>query len=49
LLYVFDGREPEIGRDVYISDQAVVIGDVKIGDGSTSGILCPPMTHTRKA
>jgi carbonic anhydrase/acetyltransferase-like protein (isoleucine patch superfamily) len=33
LLYAFDGREPEIGRDVYISDQAVVIGDVKIGDG----------------
>jgi carbonic anhydrase/acetyltransferase-like protein (isoleucine patch superfamily) len=37
LLYAFDGREPEIGRDVYISDQAVVIGDVKIGDGCYVG------------
>jgi carbonic anhydrase/acetyltransferase-like protein (isoleucine patch superfamily) len=37
VLYVFDGREPEIGRDVYISDQAVVIGDVKIGDGCYVG------------
>lgn len=33
LLYAFDERKPEIGRDVYISDQAVVIGDVKIRDG----------------
>jgi carbonic anhydrase/acetyltransferase-like protein (isoleucine patch superfamily) len=32
LLYAFDGREPEIGEDAYVSDQAVVIGDVKIGD-----------------
>ena len=32
MLYAFDGREPEIGKDVYVSDQAVVIGDVKIGD-----------------
>jgi len=37
LLYAFDGRKPEIGRDVYISDQAVVIGDVKIGDGCYVG------------
>ena len=37
MLYAFDGREPEIGRDVYISDQAVVIGDVKIGDGCYVG------------
>jgi carbonic anhydrase/acetyltransferase-like protein (isoleucine patch superfamily) len=37
LLYAFDGRKPEIGRGVYISDQAVVIGDVKIGDGSYVG------------
>jgi carbonic anhydrase/acetyltransferase-like protein (isoleucine patch superfamily) len=37
LLYAFDGREPEIGKDVYISDQAVVIGDVKLGDGCYVG------------
>ena len=32
MIYVFDGREPEIGKGVYISDQAIVIGDVKIGN-----------------
>jgi len=32
MLYEFDGKEPQIGRDVYISDQAIVIGDVKIGN-----------------
>jgi len=37
LLYAFDGRKPELGRDVYISDQAVVIGDVKLGDGCYVG------------
>ena len=37
MLYAFDGRKPEIGKDVYISDQAVVIGDVKIGDGCYVG------------
>jgi carbonic anhydrase/acetyltransferase-like protein (isoleucine patch superfamily) len=37
LIYAFDGREPKIGRGVYISDQAVVIGDVKIGDGCYVG------------
>jgi len=37
LLYAFDGRRPEIGRDVYVSEQAVVIGDVKIGDGCYVG------------
>ena len=37
MIYAFDGRKPEIGRGVYISDQAVVIGDVKIGDGSYVG------------
>jgi carbonic anhydrase/acetyltransferase-like protein (isoleucine patch superfamily) len=37
LIYAFDGKEPKIGRDVYISDQAVVIGDVKIGDGCYVG------------
>ncbi len=32
MLYVFDGRRSEIGKDAHASDQAVVIGDVKIGD-----------------
>ena len=37
LLYAFDGRKPRIGRGVFVSDQAVLIGDVKIGDGSYVG------------
>ncbi len=37
MLYAFNGREPEIGRDTYISDQAVVIGDVKIGNSCYVG------------
>ena len=37
MLYAFDGREPEIGKDVYVSDHAIVIGDVKIGDGCYVG------------
>jgi carbonic anhydrase/acetyltransferase-like protein (isoleucine patch superfamily) len=37
LIYAFDGKEPEIGRDVYVNDQAIVIGDVKIGDGCYVG------------
>ena len=37
MLYAFDGRKPQVGREVYVSDQAVVIGDVKIGDGSYVG------------
>jgi len=32
MLYAFDGRRPEIGKDVYVSGHAIVIGDVKIGD-----------------
>jgi carbonic anhydrase/acetyltransferase-like protein (isoleucine patch superfamily) len=32
VLYAFDGRRPEIGRDVYVSDQAIVIGAVKMGN-----------------
>jgi len=31
LLYAFDGRKPQIGKGTYVSDQAIVIGDVKIG------------------
>jgi len=32
VIYAFDGRKPEIGKGAYISDQAIVIGDVKIGN-----------------
>jgi carbonic anhydrase/acetyltransferase-like protein (isoleucine patch superfamily) len=32
LLYSFRNREPQIGEDTYVSEQAVLIGDVKIGD-----------------
>jgi carbonic anhydrase/acetyltransferase-like protein (isoleucine patch superfamily) len=32
VIYAFDGRGPKIGRDVYVSDQAIVIGAVKIGN-----------------
>ena len=32
MLYAFDGKRPKIGRDVYVSARAVVIGDVKIGN-----------------
>jgi carbonic anhydrase/acetyltransferase-like protein (isoleucine patch superfamily) len=31
VLYAFDGRKPQIGKSAYISDQAIVIGDVRIG------------------
>jgi carbonic anhydrase/acetyltransferase-like protein (isoleucine patch superfamily) len=37
VLYAFDGKKPEIGRGVYVSDHAIVIGNVKIGDGSYVG------------
>lgn len=37
MIYAFDGKEPEIGKEVYLNDQAIVIGDVKIGDGCYVG------------
>ena len=37
MLYTFDGRRPEVGKNAYVSDQSVVIGDVKIGDGCYVG------------
>ena len=37
MIYAFDGRKPEIGKGVYINDHAIVIGDVKIGDGCYVG------------
>ncbi len=32
MVFRFDGREPVIGRDSYVSETATVIGDVRIGD-----------------
>jgi carbonic anhydrase/acetyltransferase-like protein (isoleucine patch superfamily) len=37
LLYAFDGKSPEIGKGTYVSEQALVIGDVKIGDNCYIG------------
>jgi len=37
LLYSFDGKQPEIGNDTYVSEQALIIGDVKIGDNCYIG------------
>jgi carbonic anhydrase/acetyltransferase-like protein (isoleucine patch superfamily) len=31
MLYTFDGKSPVVGRDSYVSETAVVIGDVRIG------------------
>ncbi len=32
MLYSFRNRAPEIGRESYVSEQALLIGDVKVGD-----------------
>ena len=37
MLYSFDGKQPEIGKDTYVSEQAIVIGDVKIEDNCYIG------------
>jgi carbonic anhydrase/acetyltransferase-like protein (isoleucine patch superfamily) len=37
VLYAFDGRKPQIAKGAYISDQAIVIGDVRIGTGCYVG------------
>lgn len=37
MLYAFDGKSPEIGKETYVSEQALVIGDVKIGDNCYIG------------
>jgi len=36
-LYQYGDRVPKIGKDVYVSDSARVIGDVEIGDGCYIG------------
>jgi carbonic anhydrase/acetyltransferase-like protein (isoleucine patch superfamily) len=37
LLYKFDGKSPEIGQEAYVSEEAIVIGDVKIGNNCYIG------------
>jgi carbonic anhydrase/acetyltransferase-like protein (isoleucine patch superfamily) len=37
MFYSFDGRQPEIGHDTYVSEHALLIGDVKIGDNCYIG------------
>ncbi|MFC1919944.1 gamma carbonic anhydrase family protein, partial [Chloroflexota bacterium] len=32
MIYSFDGREPSIGSGTYVSETAIVVGDVRIGD-----------------
>ena len=32
MLYEFDGRRPRVGKDTYVSEHALVIGDVEIGE-----------------
>ena len=37
MLYRFDGKRPEIGQGTYVSEEALVIGDVKIGNNCYVG------------
>ncbi len=37
MLYEFDGKKPVIGSETYVSETAIVIGDVKIGDNCYVG------------
>ncbi|RPH50707.1 MAG: gamma carbonic anhydrase family protein [Desulfobacteraceae bacterium] len=37
MLYRFDGREPTVGKDTYVSDLSSVIGDVVIGNNCYIG------------
>jgi len=37
MLYKFDGRQPTVGKDSYVSELATVIGDVVIGDNCYIG------------
>jgi carbonic anhydrase/acetyltransferase-like protein (isoleucine patch superfamily) len=40
MLYSFDRRKPEIGSDTYVSETAIVIGDVQIGNNCYIGHGC---------
>ncbi len=35
MLIEFEGKKPQIGKDVFIAPTAVLIGDVVVGDGSS--------------
>jgi len=35
MLYKFDGKNPTVGKDTYVSDLARVIGNVFIGNNMT--------------
>jgi len=37
MLYSFDGREPKIGNRTYVSETAILVGDVIIGDNCYIG------------
>jgi carbonic anhydrase/acetyltransferase-like protein (isoleucine patch superfamily) len=37
MLYRFDGKQPTVGKDTYVSELAEVIGDVRIGDNCYIG------------
>ena len=37
MLYAFDGRRPRIGAGTYVSEHALVIGDIAIGDNCYIG------------
>ena len=37
MLYRFDGKQPVVGKETYVSDLATVIGDVVIGDNCYIG------------
>jgi len=37
VLYSFDNREPKIGKETYVSETALVIGDVRVGSNCYIG------------
>ena len=37
MLYKFDGKSPEVGQGAYVSEDAFVVGDVKIGNNCYVG------------
>lgn len=37
MIYGFNGKSPRIGKDTYVSEHALVIGDVRIGDSCYIG------------
>ena len=37
MIYSFDGKEPGIGKETYVSESALLIGDVQIGNNCYIG------------